>query len=144
VKTRRWRWLLPLLLAVVLFVAATGVTAYVMSGRKSSSTAPTQRNRPIADSVLDRLQAECHRAGGHDVNISGPFLNGSAAGVSACAFDNSDGSFSRPSRPGIVYQEPPCDGPPTFYVIVDANLLDWTEPLPVRHPPLPGRLAGCA
>jgi hypothetical protein len=143
VKTRRWRWLLPVLLAVVLFVAAAGVTAYVMSGPTSSSTATT-RSRPIADSVLDRLQAECNRAGGQGVNISGPFLNGSAAGVSACAFDNSDGSFSRPSIPGIVYEEPPCDGPATFYVIVDANLQDWTEPLPVRHPPLPGRLAGCA
>jgi hypothetical protein len=144
VKTRGWRWL-PLLLAVVLFgAAAAGVTAYVMSGRQSSSTGTTQRNRPIADSVLDRLQAECNLAGGHQVNISGPFLDGSAAGVSACAFDNSDGSFSRPSRPGIVYQEPPCDGPAAFYVIVDANLLDWAEPLPVRHAPLPGRLVGCA
>ena len=141
-KARRWR--LPLFLVLVLFVAAAGVTVYVVSERKSSSTATTQRNRPISDSVLDRLQAECNRAGGHDVNISGPFLNGSAAGASACAFDNSDGSFSRPSRPGIVYQEPPCDGPATFYVIVDANLLDWTEPLPVRHAPLPERLAGCA
>jgi hypothetical protein len=142
VNGRRWRLLL--FLALVLFLAAAGVTAYVTSGRNGSSTATTQRNRPISDSVLDRLRAECHRAGGHDVNISGPFLDGSAAGVSACSFDNSDGSFSRPSRPGIVYEEPPCDGPATFYVIVDAYLLDWTEPLPVRHPPHPGRLAGCA
>lgn len=143
-KSHRWRWL-PLFLVVVLSGAtAAGVIAYVMSGRPSSSTAETERTRPIADSVLDRLQAECSRAGGHEVNISAPFLDGSAAGVSACAFDNSDGSFSRPSRPGIVYQEPPCDGPATFYVIVDANLLDWTEPLPVRHRPLPERLARCA
>jgi hypothetical protein len=142
VRVRRWRLSLWLAL-VLLLVAAAGVTAYVMSGRNTSSTAATQRGRPISDSVLDRLQAECNRAGGHDVNISGPFLNGSVSGVSACAFDNSDGSFSRPSRPGIVYQEPPCDGPATFSVLVDANLLDWTEPLPVRHPPRPGRLARC-
>jgi hypothetical protein len=143
VKSRHRRWVL-VLLAVVLVGTAAGLTAYVMSGRPSSSTTTTQGNRQIADSVLHRLRAECKHAGGREVNISGRFLDGSAAGVSACAFDNSDGSYSRPSTPGVVYTQPPCDGPPNFYVIVDSNLLDWTEALPVRHAPLPGRPADCA
>ena len=142
-KSRRRRWV-SVLLAAVLFGAAAAVAAYVMSGRPSSSTTTTQGKRPIADSVLHRLRAECNHAGGREVNISGRFLDGSAAGVSACAFDNSDGSYSRPSTPGVVYTQPPCDGPPSFYVIVDANLLDWAEALPVRHAPLPGRIADCA
>jgi hypothetical protein len=143
VKSRRRRWV-AVLLAVVLFPIAAGVAAYVMFGRASSSTTTTQGRRQVADSVLQRLRAECNHAGGREVNISGRFLDGSAAGVSACAFDNSDGSFSRPSVPGIVYVEPPCDGPANFYVIVDSNLLDWAEPLPVRHAPLLERPAGCA
>ncbi len=142
-KSRRRRWV-SVLLAVVLFGAAVAVAVYVVFGRPSSSTTTTQGKRQVADSVLHRLRAECNHAGGREVNISGRFLDGSAAGVSACAFDNSDGSFSRPSTPGIVYAEPPCDGPPNFYVIVDSNLLDWAEALPVRHAPLPGRPAACA
>ena len=133
-----------MLLAVVLFGVAAAVAAYVMFGRPSSSNTTTQGKREVADSVLHRLRAECNHAGGSEVNISGRFLDGSAAGVSACAFDNSDGSFSRPSTPGIVYAQPPCDGPSSFYVIVDSNLLDWAEALPVRHAPLPGRPAACA
>jgi hypothetical protein len=143
VKSRRRRRV-TVLLAVVLFGAAAAVAAYVTFGRPSSSTTTTQGKRAVADSVLHRLRAECNHAGGSEVNISGRFLDGSAAGVSACAFDNSDGSFSRPSRPGIVYAQPPCDGPSSFYVIVDANLLDWAEALPVRHTPLPGLAADCA
>jgi len=143
VKSRRRRWV-SVLLAVVLFGAVAAVAAYLMFGRPSSSTTTTQGKRQVADSVLHRLRAECNDAGGRDVNISGRFLDGSAAGVSACAFDNADGSFSRPSTPGIIYAEPPCDGPPNFYVIVDANLLDWAEALPVRHAPLPRRPAECA
>ena len=142
-RSRHRRWVL-VLLAMVLVGAAAGLAAYVMSGRPSSSTTTTQGKRPITDSVLHRLRAECNHAGGREVNISGRFLDGSAAGVSACAFDNSDGSYSRPSTPGIAYVQPPCDGPPNFYVIVDANLLDWAEALPVRHAPLPGRIADCA
>lgn len=142
-KSRRRRWVL-VLLAVVLVGAAAALTAYVMSGRPSSSTTTTQGKRQVGDSVLHRLRTECNHAGGREVNISGRFLDGSAAGVSACAFDNSDGSFSRRSVPGIVYVAPPCDGPPTFYVIVDSNLLDWAEPLPVRHAPIPGRPTDCA
>jgi len=143
VKSRRRRWV-TVLLAVVLFGVAAAVAAYVMFGRPSSSNTTTQGKREVADSVLHRLRAECNHAGGSEVNISGRFLDGSAAGVSACAFDNSDGSFSRPSTPGIVYAQPPCDGPSSFYVIVDSNLLDWAEALPVRHTPVPGRPADCA
>ncbi len=142
-KNRHRRWVL-VLLAVAVFAAAAGVTAYVISGRPSLSTTTKQGKRSIANSVLDRLRTECNHAGGREVNISESFLGGAAAGVSECVFDNSDGSFSRPSTPGIVYPDPPCDGPPTFYVIVDANKLDWAESLPVRHAPLPERPTGCA
>jgi hypothetical protein len=142
VKSGRRRWV-TVLLAAVLFGAAAAVAAYATFGRPSSSTT-AEGKRQVADSVLHRLRTECNHAGGREVNISGRFLDGSAAGVSACAFDNSDGSFSRPSTPGIVYAEPPCDGPPNFYVIVDSNLLDWAEALPVRHAPLPRRPAACA
>ncbi|HEY4396633.1 MAG TPA: hypothetical protein VGO28_03090 [Acidimicrobiia bacterium] len=142
-KNRRWRWVL-VLLAVVVLAAVAGVTAYVTSGGPSSRTTTTQGKRPIADSVLHRLRTECNHAGGREVNISESFLGGAVAGVSACTFDNSDGSFSRPTTPGIVYPEPPCDGPPTFYVIVDANTLDWAESLPARHAPLPELPMTCA
>jgi hypothetical protein len=132
--SRRWLWI-SMLLAVVLFGAAVaGVAAYVTSGGSSTSTTATQQT-PRTDAVLHRLQAECIHAGGTAVNVSRPFLlDGSAAGTSACMFDNSDGSFS---RPGVAYRQLRCHGPATVYVVVDSNTLQWTEPLPVRHAPLP-------
>jgi hypothetical protein len=135
VKSRRWLWI-PLLVAVVLFAAAVaGVAAYVTSGGSSTSTTATQRTLPRTDAVLHRLRAECIHAGGEAVNVSRPFLlDGSAAGTAACTFDNSDGSFS---RPGVAYRPLPCSGPVTFDVLVDSNTMQWTEPLPVRHAPLP-------
>ena len=119
-KSRRRRWV-SVLLAVVLFGAAPPCRVRHL-GRPSSSTTTTQGKRQVADSVLHRLRTECDHAGGREVNISGRLLDGATAGVSTCAFDNSDGSFSRPSIPGIVPAQPPCDGPPNFYVIIDANL----------------------
>jgi hypothetical protein len=135
VKSPRRLWI-PLLLAVVLFGAAVaGVAAYVTSGGPSTSTTATQRTNPRTPAVLHRLRAECIHAGGKAVNISRPFLlDGSAAGTAKCTFDNSDGSYS---RPGVAYRQLPCDGSATFFVAVDSNTMQWTEPLPVRHAPLP-------